>query len=255
MIDFHSHIIPSIDDGSKSFDMSLEMLNLAVSEGTQYICAASHYIPGEVEPDKALYDENLNNLVQLCNKENININILPALELYMHPELPKLYSERKIWGINNTPYLLIELPMQQFPVYTEDVLYELRLQGAVPIIAHPERNFRIGKDFSLLINLVEQGALAQVNAGSLRGIYGNDIKKTAEKLVDMNLIHMVGSDAHDNRRRTTKISEAYEIIKSYNSELYKWIIDNQKNIVEGLNVETLPIKYKKKRRGFFGLFK
>ncbi|MCM8711385.1 protein tyrosine phosphatase [Clostridium sp. SYSU_GA19001] len=255
MIDFHSHIIPSIDDGSKDFDMSLEMLSLAVSEGTKYICATSHYIPGEIEQDRDLYDKRLSDLSKFCFRQNIDINILPALELYMHPELSRLYRERKIWGINNTQYLLIEFPMQQFPVYTEDVLYELRLQGAVPVIAHPERNFRIGKDISLISNLVEQGALVQVNAGSLRGIYGKDIKKAAEKLIDMNLIHMVGSDAHDNRRRNAKIKEAYEVIRDKNSELYNWLIDNEKNIIEGLSVETLPVKYKNKRKGFFGLFK
>lgn len=255
MIDFHSHIIPNIDDGSKDFDMSLEMLRLSESEGVQYICATSHYIPYEVYPDSEEYFESLNRLNELCKIKDINIEILPALELYMHPELPKLYSEGKIWGINNSKYILIELPMQQFPVYTEEVLYELRIQGAVPVIAHPERNFRILEDVSLLSNLVSQGTLAQVNAGSLRGIYGKDIKKCAEKLVDMNLVHMIGSDAHDNKRRTTKISEAYSIIKDRNIKLYDWIIDNERNIIQGLEVEVLPLKQGKKRSIFSRLFK
>ncbi|WP_127837077.1 tyrosine-protein phosphatase [Clostridium prolinivorans] len=255
MIDFHSHIIPNIDDGSKSFDMSLEMLKLSLSEGIRYICATSHYIPNELFTDKELYFQQLNSLNKLCKEENIDINIIPALELYMHPDLPKLYSEKKIWSINNNAYVLIELPMHQFPVYTEDVLYELKLQGAKPIIAHPERNFRILEDISLLANLVQQGILSQVNAGSLRGIYGKDIKSCAEKLVDMNLIHVVGSDAHDNKRRTTKINDAYQIIKDRNSELYNWIMDNEKNIIQGLDVDILPIKQKKKRSIFSKLFK
>lgn len=255
MIDFHSHVIPHIDDGSKSFEMSLDMLRLAASEGTRYICATSHYIPGEVVPEENLYLENLRNLREMCEVENLDINVLTALELYMHPELPKLYTAKKIWGINSTPYVLVELPMQQYPVYTEEVLYELRMKGAMPIIAHPERNFRIGEDVSLLESLVKQGALAQVNAGSLRGIYGKDIKKVAEKLVDMNLIHMVGSDAHDYRRRTTKVREARHIIKERNAELYKWIIENEENIIHGLSVEVLPVKAKKRFSLFFKLFK
>ncbi len=145
--------------------------------------------------------------------------------------------------------------MQQFPLYTEDVLYELRLQGAVPIIAHPERNFRIMKDVTLLENLVEQGALAQVNGGSLRGIYGKDIKVFAEHIVERNLIHIVGSDAHDDKRRTTQIEGAFEIIKNKNREFYDWINENQYKIIEGKAIEALQIKSNKKRFNFFGLKK
>jgi protein-tyrosine phosphatase len=255
MIDFHSHILPYMDDGSKNFDMSIDMLKLAVDEGTEYICATSHFIPGELELDKEVYFKRLNNLKHLCSLKDVNINILPAIELYMHPDLPKLYKEKSIWGINNTKYLLIELPMQQFPLYTEEVLYELRLQGAMPIIAHPERNFKIMKDVSLLENLVDQGTLAQVNAGSLSGIYGKDIKEYAEYLVGRNLIHLVGSDAHDDKRRTTMIDSAFKTIKSKNKELYEWIDENQYKIVEGKVVEALQVKNDKKRFNFFGLIK
>lgn len=62
MIDFHSHVIPYIDDGAKNFDMSVDMLKLAVTEGTEYICATSHFIPGELEVDRNIYFEKLNNL-------------------------------------------------------------------------------------------------------------------------------------------------------------------------------------------------
>jgi protein-tyrosine phosphatase len=255
MIDFHSHILPYIDDGSKNFDMSIDMLKLAVDEGTEYICATSHFIPGELELDKEVYFKRLNNLKHLCSLKEVNINILPAMELYMHPDLPKLYKEKSIWGINNTEYLLIELPMQQFPLYTEEVLYELRLQGAMPIIAHPERNFRIMKDVALLENLVDQGTLAQVNAGSLSGIYGKDIKEFAEYLVGKNLIHLVGSDAHDDKRRTTMIDSAFKTIKNKNKELYEWINENQYKIIEGKPVEALQAKSRKKGFNFFGLLK
>lgn len=255
MIDFHSHILPYIDDGSKNFDMSIDMLKLAVDEGTEYICATSHFIPGELELDKEVYFQRLNNLKHICSLREVNINILPAIELYMHPDLPKLYKEKSIWGINNTQYLLIELPMQQFPLYTEEVLYELRLQGAMPIIAHPERNFRIMKDVTLLENLVDQGTLAQVNAGSLSGIYGKDIKEFAEYLLGRNLIHLVGSDAHDDKRRTAMIDSAFKTIKSKNKELYEWINENQYKIIEGKAVEALHVKNNKKRFNFFGLIK
>lgn len=255
MIDFHSHIIPYVDDGSKNFDMSLDMLRNAVVEGTEYICASSHYIPEDLPLKKEAYNKKFNELLALMKLNDINIHVLPSLELYMHPKLPKLYKQKEIWGINNSRYLLIELPMNQFPLYTEDVFYELRLLGAVPIIAHPERNLRIMKDTSLLVNLVKQGTLAQVNAGSLRGIYGKDIKSTAEKFVDMNLVHMLGSDAHDDKRRTTRISDAFDIVKDRNEELYEWILHNEHNIINNQYIEPLSIKRKRKKSFLFNLFK
>ncbi|OPJ61658.1 tyrosine-protein phosphatase [Clostridium oryzae] len=266
MIDFHSHIIPGIDDGADSFDMSIEMLKNSVNEGTKFICATSHYIPGEDAAENfnyrnekgvesSIYDEKLLELTKLCSERDIDINILKGMELYMSLELPELYKEKRIWGLNNSQYLLIELPMQQFPLYTEEVLYELRLLGAIPIIAHPERNFRIMKDRTLLESLVSQGTLAQVNAGSLTGSYGKDIKTFAEVLVKMNLVHMIGSDAHNDKKRTTKINGALKIIEKNNNELYNWIKENEFNIINGLSVELPQIKRKNKTSFFFGLFK
>lgn len=255
MIDFHSHILPYIDDGSKSFDMSFDMLKLAESQGTKYICATSHFIPEELEQNKKIYYEKFEGLVHLTKSKNIGVSILPALELYLHPDLPMLYSEKKIWGINLTPYLLIELPMQQFPLYTEDIFYKLRLKGAHPIIAHPERNLKIMKDERMLKSLLEQGALAQINAGSLSGIYGKDIQRFAEHLVDRNMIHMVGSDAHDNYKRTTGMENAFNTIKQKNPELYNWIHENQYNIIQGKPVNTLNIKHIKKKFSLRGLLK
>jgi protein-tyrosine phosphatase len=255
MIDFHSHVIPYLDDGSNNINMSLDMLKNAVLEGTEYICATSHYIPGDAVISRQIYEEKLIGINELIKFNNIDIKVLPALELYMHPDLPKLYKEKLVWGINDNKYLLIELPMQQFPIYTEEVLYELRLMGAHPIIAHPERNLRIMKDVSLLINLVEHDTLAQVNSGSLRGIYGKNIKVFAEKLIDMNLVHLIGSDAHNDRSRTTKIRDAYEIVKHRNKELYQWIIDNELNIITGADVEILDIENKSKNIFLFNLFR
>ncbi|MFL0268821.1 tyrosine-protein phosphatase [Candidatus Clostridium radicumherbarum] len=255
MIDFHSHILPYLDDGSKNYDMSFDMLKLSAEEGTEFICATSHFIPEELEQNKKHYYERLESIINLAKTKNISINILPGLELYLHPELPKYYSEKRIWGINLTPYVLIELPMQQFPMYTDEVFYELRLQGAMPIIAHPERNFKIMKDEGLLKNLIEQGTLAQINSGSLTGIYGKDIQTFALNLVERNMIHLIGSDAHDDKRRTTRLADALEIIKNKNPELYAWMDENQYKIIEGKEVDVLDIKPNKKRFDFWGLRK
>lgn len=93
MIDFHSHIVPQVDDGSKNMEMSKNMIFNAIKEGTKVICASSHYIPLDFEQNSEEFFEKVNNL----KEEFVNeaIEIVPALEVYLTPELPKLYDEKK----------------------------------------------------------------------------------------------------------------------------------------------------------------
>ncbi|MGH4052952.1 MAG: tyrosine-protein phosphatase [Clostridium sp.] len=256
MIDFHSHIIYGVDDGSKSINMSLKMLRIAENEGTEYICATPHFITEEFEISRDKYFEKLDKLVLASKEENINIKILSGLEIYMHPNLPKLYKEKRIWGINGSEYLLIELPMGQFPMYTEDVFYELMLLGVKPILAHPERNLKIMKDHDLIVNLINQGVLMQINAGSLLGDYGKEVKKTALEFVKMNMIHILGSDAHNITSRKTKIKDAFQIVEHSNKEAFIWITENQTNIINNEPImEILQLKRKKGKNFFFNIFK
>ena len=248
MIDFHSHIMYGVDDGAKSLNTSLEMLKLSENEGVEYICATPHFITEEYEISRNDYIKKFDELVTASKEENISIKILSGLEIYMHPNLPKLYKEKKIWGINNSEFLLIELPMGQFPIYTENVFYELMLLGAKPILAHPERNLKIMKNHDLIINLINQGVMMQINAGSLLGDYGKEAKKTAQVFLRSNMIHMLGSDGHNITSRKSKLKEAYAIVKDENKEVYNWIIKNQTNIINNVSVmEFLEIKFKKEK--------
>jgi protein-tyrosine phosphatase len=256
MIDFHSHIIHGIDDGAKSLNMSLEMLKNSDSEGVEYICATPHFISEEFEIRRDEYIEKLDSLALASREKNLNIKILSGLEIYMHPNLPKLYKEKKIWGINDSEYLLIELPMGQFPLYTEDVFYELMLLGAKPILAHPERNLKIMKNHDLIISLIKQGVLMQSNSGSLLGDYGKEVKKTCEEFVKRNMIHILGSDGHNITSRKTRLKEAYAIVKHKNEALYGWISENEANIINNVSMmEFLEIKPKKRTISFFNIFK
>lgn len=252
MIDFHSHIVPNVDDGSADITMSKNMILNSINEGTKCICASSHYIPIEFEQPKKEFFEKINELKEMFKED---IEIVPSLEVYLTPDLVKFYDEGKIWCINEKKYMLIELPMKEFPIYTEDVFYELRLKGIIPIIAHPERNMKIAENIELLRNLIEQGALAQLNSGSILGLYGKKVKEVAEMLVEMNLIHVLGSDAHNDGKRTTNIKTAFDIVKEINSDLYKWIIENEVSIINGDDIEVLPIKKIKKNSFFSRIFK
>ncbi len=252
MIDFHSHIIWDIDDGSKDFRMSSDMIENSICQNVQCICATPHFIIDEQEIDKKVYHEKLNALKESYSNK---INILSGIEVYINPNIPKYYKEKKIWGMNDSRYVLIELPMRDYPIYTKDVFYELIILGAKPIIAHPERNLKIQQNMNLLTDLLNEGALAQMNAGSLTGMFGNHVKEFAEKLIRTNRIHMIGSDGHNNRSRKTDMLSAYETVGKLNKDLYQWMEENTNKIVKDIDVTPLKIvEDKQKKFNILNLF-
>jgi protein-tyrosine phosphatase len=255
MIDFHTHVLYGVDDGSRDIEMSLDMLDISRVEGVKHVCLTPHYISGEFEIERDEYESRFNKLADRINSLDLKLN--HGLEIYINPNLPNLYREKKIWGVNDSKYLLIELPMQQFPIYTEKVFYQLRLEGAVPIIAHPERNLSIIKNKNLLESLINTGTLVQMNSGSLDGIYGAMVKKFAEELVSMNMVHLLGSDAHNTTRRPPEIKDGYRKVRDLNPDIYEWIKENEQKIIYNEEVIELPDikKINKKRFDIFSLFR
>ena len=159
-------------------------------------------------------------------------------------------EEGRVASLYDSRYVLLELPMQDMPLYVESLIYELQLKGYTPIIAHPERNSTIVEDPNILYNLIEKGALAQLNLPSLEGRYGEKIKETAEILLSHNMIHFLGTDAHTNRGRSPKVSEGLNILKSLISEeKYEDLtINNPTKLInnQSINIEE-PIEYKKRK--------
>lgn len=110
------------------------------------------------------------------------------------PEFIKKHEELIIQCRKN--YILLELPVHQIPIYAGEVIFNLLINRLIPIIAHPERNLEIQQKPNRLNDLIQKGALTQLNAGSLTGVYGKKAQKTAKILLKKNLIHMMGSDIH-----------------------------------------------------------
>lgn len=212
-VDIHSHIIPGIDDGAKDIKTAVDMIRLACSSGTSHIIATPHFIPGSVLNTSDIVDITCCDLQQLISKEAISINLYPGCELFISPDLLKLYNSGRITTLNNSSYMLIELPMTSMPLYTEEVLYNLQTHGLIPIIAHPERNATIISNPGILKNFVKRGILAQVNSGSITGVYDREIQNAAMKFIKMGLIHFVASDAHTCGVRSPVMVKAAEIVK------------------------------------------
>ena len=214
MIDIHSHIINEIDDGSKNIEMTINMLKKAEQSGTTDIIATPHFMRGRFEVEYNEVVKKVEGLREIAKENNININIYAGQEVYYSKNILEYYNDKIIGTINNTKYMLIELPMLEFNIdEVINTIYELQIRGIVPIIAHPERYKPFIKKPSMINALINEGMLFQMNAGSIAGDFGKDVKKTATKYLENNIYSFIGSDAHRDIGRDTDIKEALGILE------------------------------------------
>jgi protein-tyrosine phosphatase len=201
VIDLHTHILPGVDDGVETEEEAVEVARDAVEQGVDKLVATPHYLADGSNLSVAEIKRRVKELQQVMNEQGIEIEILPGMEIYLTQDLGKKAKNGQLLGLNDSDYLLIELPMNRVPAYTENVLYDLQVLGYQPIIAHPERYSAVQKDPNVVYQWLKSGTLAQLNGGSLLGMFGSRVQETAELLVENNLVQLVASDLHSNNRR------------------------------------------------------
>lgn len=257
MIDIHTHILPFVDDGAVDMETSIEMAHIAASEGIKYIFATPHYIENEGYNDKYKNKEILEQVNIELKKEDIDIEVILGNEVYITPNIIELIKKEEVSLLGDSNYLLIELPMSQIPIYLEDIIYELKLKGIIPIIAHPERYREIKNDPNILKKYIELGAFAQLNLGSIMGDYGEDIEKTAKILLEHNMIHFLGTDAHSRTRRPPRAKDAIKVLEGIigKERVNELIETNPMKIINNEEFEAGHIPEYKEKKGILNFLK
>src|SRR5215468_1958055 len=204
MIDIHSHILPDIDDGARTFEESLKMAEIAAADGIEQIVATPHLFNGlsnDPEPDEVLYRvETLQMAVEG------KLKIVPGSEAHVTHDIPQRVKSQRVTPINRRSYLLVEFPQMTVPVGVDDIFYRLQLQGINPILVHPERNLQLQKQLSMVADYVSRGIYMQVTAMSVAGEFGAAAKKAADVLLQHNCVHFLASDTHRPSKRPPILS-------------------------------------------------
>ena len=258
MIDIHCHIVPNIDDGAKNLDEALEMSKIAYNEGIRKIINTSHYHPSfDYKKGKELLAsvKDFNNILKL---NNLDIEVLIGNELYYSEDIIEIIEQKEFYSLNNSRYLLIEFPPLNFPKNILDIIYEIKIRGYIPILAHVERYKRIQEDVNLIYECINEGALIQVNSSSIIGKNGKEIKNISEILLDNNMIHFIATDAHSSTRRRPMVMETYDYIsKKYGDKKAKvFFIENPSKVIEDKDISIdLPMRYEKSKGFFKKLFR
>lgn len=218
MIDFHSHILPNIDDGSTDMVEAINLIKEAVSVGFTGIISTSHYIQGYYECN----EDERKQLLNQIKESTPNCLNYPELylgsEIFVVPEIMELIQNKKASTINNSRYVLMELPMNAKPLFAKEIVYRLIENGYIPIIAHPERYSYVQEKIKYVEELADMGALFQSNYGSVIGMYGVASEKTMKKLLKKDLISFLGSDAHRTNQIYPKIPKILKKLRKIISE-------------------------------------
>ena len=214
MIDFHSHILPNIDDGSRSIEETFNLIQEAKNVGFDAIISTSHYMENYYETDTPEREVWINAIYENLQAKNINIKLYLGNEIYLSENIIKLLEEGKASTINDTSYVLFEMPLNAEPLNLYDIVYEMMQYKLVPILAHPERYAFVQKDPELVYDLIQKGVLMQGNYGSIIGQYGEKAKIMMRKFLKNNIIHFLGTDVHRQNTIYPRIPECLAEINS-----------------------------------------
>ena len=254
MVDLHSHLIWGIDDGSKSKEMTVNMLKQAVKGGTKKIVLTPHYLPGYYEVPINEVKERVKELSLLAKEYELDIEIYCGQEVYFFEDILEYYENKLIGTINESRYMLIEFNMRNFSIKeVTDALYELQLEGIVPVIAHPERYYMFIKNPSLINEFIEEGFLFQLNIGSITGDFGKEVKKTAEIFLKNKIYSFFGSDAHRDEKRNPNMSIGIEALKNMDNDYFNYLKDSGEGLLNNEEIKFIGNLIKEKK-GLLGLF-
>ena len=233
MIDIHSQLLFGVDDGSRTLEESVHVIKKLSEVGYTDIILTPHYINDSTYVSTR--EENLDVLKRLkvgLIRNNVNVNLYLGNEIYIDSEIANLLKNNIISSLNDTKYLLIELPMSGENEIYYDVFLDLINMGYKVILAHPERYISFQKDFNKIYELKELGVLLQSNVGSVLGDYGRGAKKTIKRLLKENLITFMGTDIHHNK-------EEYTFVLKAKKKMGKYLTQKQINNIFENNAKVL----------------
>lgn len=247
MIDFHNHIIFDVDDGAQDIEQSIKMLKEAQEAGITDVILTPHYMEEYYEVGTKAIAKRMEIINQEIEKNNINIKLHQSNEVYITSNIINLLKNERVSTVAGSKYVLMETPMLQAPMNFRQIIYDLKSNGYIPVIAHPERYEYIQKNPQIVYDLIQDGVLFQSNIGSIIGIYGNDAKKTVKKLLKHKMVHFIGTDTHRPNSIYPKVEKALKKLGKIvpEDELEKIICENAKCVLENKDIDIPePIEIK-----------
>ena len=241
IIDIHSHILPGLDDGSRSLEQTLSMIGIAYSEGIRTIIATPHYQESKVSNPIARIEESIGIVNEAIAMSYPDMKLYMGSEIYYSQDIGALLNDKLIPTLAGSKYILVEFsPMSDYR-YIKEGLHSLVLEGYIPILAHCERYIEATRDISRVEELISMGVYIQVNSMSIDGSTGRDYEKFTKKLLKRKLVHFIATDSHSDRTRAPSVGKTIAYINKKYGEAYtkQLLTDNPGRIITGQYIYTI----------------
>ncbi|HEO5644086.1 TPA: tyrosine protein phosphatase [Streptococcus agalactiae] len=217
MIDIHSHIVFDVDDGPKTLEESLSLIEESYRQGVRIIVSTSHRRKGMFETPEDIIFKNFSIVKHEAEKRFEHLQILYGGELYYTSDMLEKLKLKQIPTLNNTKFALIEFSMQTSWKDIHTALSNVLMLGITPVVAHIERYNALENQKERVKEIINMGCYTQINSSHiLKQKLFNDkhkrFKKRARYFLEENLVHFVASDMHNLDVRPPFLAEAYKII-------------------------------------------
>ncbi|MCR4584350.1 MAG: protein tyrosine phosphatase [Lachnospiraceae bacterium] len=202
--DIHSHLIWGVDDGSRSLDMSLEMIRMGAAQGVSRIFCTPHFS----SQFHAYTNENIKRKFEILREKAAGeCELYLGQEIFAGSEVPDMLREGRLLTMANSRYVLVEFyPWENFYNMVK-LVREMVMDSYRPILAHIER-YKELSDLGKVEALIEQGAYMQMNLSDISGKFLDKTAAYCRNALENGLIHFLGTDMHDTAKRTPRLTEA-----------------------------------------------
>lgn len=223
LVDIHSHLIPLIDDGVKSFDESVDIIEKFQKLGYKKIITTPHIMSDAYRNTPEIILPKLAELNSILQDKGIDVTVEAAAEYYLDEYFIKLVEAKNILTVGKN-YLLFETNFLTEPFNLKEFIFLATTKGYKPVLAHPERYLYLQNNKEKLQDLLDRGVLFQINISSITGYYSKQVQQTAQKLIDWGWVHFLGSDCHHHQH--IKLVEDAQQLRYFKKALSLPLLNN-----------------------------
>ncbi len=211
MLDFHTHILPSVDDGSSSAEESLKMLKALKEQGVDKVVLTPHFYAYASDIKSFLYDREkaLDTLKERIRGENLGIGLYLGCEVLYFDEIWRIDDIKKLC-IDGTQYMLVEMPFAAWTDSCVNGVVNLMSRGITPVIAHFDRYIKYQHGMHVFYDLINEGALLQMNCGYINRFL---TRGKAISFLKKGIVSFIGTDCHNMADRQPNYAAAIKHIE------------------------------------------
>lgn len=214
MIDLHSHILPGVDDGARDISMSMEMARAYVDQGVSCVACTPHILPGVYHNTGPSIRKAISSLSVHIHDAGLPLDLVSGADNHMVVDFVAGLRSGRLLSLADRAYVLVEPPHHVAPARLEDLFFDLRVAGYVPILTHPERLTWIEEKYATIQLLAAHGGWMQITSGALRGKFGRRPQYWAERMLGDGLVQVVASDAHDMAGRRPDLADGLRVAET-----------------------------------------